>query len=138
MLDQARTFNSSKYMQYYYKYYLEKISSWTDDNLMVLNESKSKYILFNQAQADFNTRLLMNNTKLDQVQEIRLLGVLLTEDLSFDRNTEDICARAFAKISLLTKLKYVGVPQHDLIDVYILFVCSLLEYCCHMLIMTHP
>ena len=110
--------------------YLDKISTWTQDNLMLLNETKSKYIIFNRAQADFNTRLLMNNSKLDQVHEVRLLGVLLTESLSFDKNTEDICKRAFARISMLTKLKYVGVPLHDLIDVYILFVRSLLEYCC--------
>ena len=67
--------------------YLDNISSWTEKNLMALNEGKSKYILFNRAQADFNTRLIMNNTKLDQVHEVRLLGVLLTDDLSFERNT---------------------------------------------------
>ena len=110
--------------------YLDNISSWTEKNLMALNEGKSKYIIFNRAQADFNTRLIMNNTKLDQVHEVRLLGVLLTDDLSFERNTQDICRRAFARISMLTKLKYVGVPLNDLIQVYILFVRSLLEYCC--------
>ena len=31
---------------------------------------------------------------------------------------------------MITKLKYVGVPTHDLIDIYKLFVRSLLEYCC--------
>ena len=30
----------------------------------------------------------------------------------------------------VTKLKYVGVPTHDLIDIYKLFFRSLLEYCC--------
>ena len=30
---------------------------------------------------------------------------------------------------MLTKLKYVGVCQSDLIDVYKLFIRSLLEYC---------
>ena len=110
--------------------YLDRISSWTQDNLMVLNESKSKYIVFNRAQADFNTRLTMNDTKLDQVHEVRLLGVLLTDNLRFEKNTQDICKRAFARISMITKLKYVGVPVHDLIEVYTLFVRSLLEYCC--------
>ena len=72
----------------------------------------------------------MNTVKLDQVHEARLLGVLLTEDLKFERNTQDICRRAFARISLLTKLKFVGVQCHDLVDVYKLFIRSLLEYCC--------
>ena len=30
---------------------------------------------------------------------------------------------------MLSKLKYVGVCQKDLIEVYILFIRSLLEYC---------
>ena len=110
--------------------YLDKISEWTNTNLMVLNENKSKYIVFNRAQADLNTRLVMNNVKLDQVHEARLLGVLLTDDLKFEKNTQDICKRAFARISLITKLKFVGVQRHDLVDIYKLFIRSLLEYCC--------
>ena len=110
--------------------YLNQISEWTNTNLMVLNETKSKYIVFNRAQADLNTRLVMNNVKLDQVHEARLLAVLLTDDLKFDKNTQDICKRAFARISLITKLKFVGVQRHDLVDIYKLFIRSLLEYCC--------
>ena len=67
--------------------HLNKISEWTQENLMVLNEAKSKYIVFSRAQADLNTRLVMNNIHLDQVHEARLLEVLLTDDLKFERNT---------------------------------------------------
>ena len=31
---------------------------------------------------------------------------------------------------MITKLKYVGVEETDLVEIYILFVRSLLEYCC--------
>ena len=54
----------------------------------------------------------------------------MTDDLKFERNTQDICKRAFARISMLTKLKYVGVSTPDLVDVFSLFIRSLLEYCC--------
>ena len=30
---------------------------------------------------------------------------------------------------MITKLKYVGVAQEDLIDIYILFIRSVTEYC---------
>ena len=66
----------------------------------------------------------------EQVHEARVLGVVLTDDLKFERNTQDICRRAFARISMITKLKYVGVPIPDLIDIFSLFIRSLLEYCC--------
>ena len=67
--------------------------------------------------------------------EARVLGVIISDDLKFERNTQDICKRAFARISMLTKLKYVGVSTPDLVDVFSLFIRSLLEYCC---VVWHP
>ena len=40
-----------------------------------------------------------------------------------------MCKRAFARLTLLTKLKYVGISREDLLDVYKLYIRSLLEYC---------
>ena len=97
---------------------------------MMLDEKKSQYIIFNRAQADFNTRLKLNDNNIEEVHKVRLLGVLLTDDLKFQKNTEDICKRAFARITMITKLKYVGVPEQDLLEIYKLFIRSLLEYCC--------
>ena len=73
----------------------------------------------------------MNDIKLDHVHDARLLGLLITDNLKWDLNTKDICKRAYARLSksMVTKLKYVGVQQDDLIDVYCMFVRSLLEYC---------
>ena len=96
---------------------------------MMLNAEKSKFMIFNRAQADFNTRLSLNGKNLEQISVVKLLGIILTENLKYEENTNHICKRAFARISMVTKLKYVGVPLKDLIDVYILFVRSLLEYC---------
>ena len=89
--------------------HLNKITEWTQENLMVLNEQKSKYIVFNRAMADFNTRLTINQNVIDQGHAARLLGVIISDDLSFEKNTDVICKRAYARISMITKLKYVGV-----------------------------
>ena len=37
--------------------------------------------------------------------------------------------KAFSRLSMITKLKYVGVSLEDLIDVYILYIRSITEYC---------
>ena len=58
-----------------------------------------------------------------------MLGLWLTEDLRWTKNTREICIKAYSRVSLLTKLKYVGVKIEDLIDVYILYIRSLTEYC---------
>ena len=110
--------------------YLNAVGACTNENLMVLNAVNSKYMIFNTAMADFNTRLTINNTNLDQVSEARVLGVILTDDMKFEKNTADICKRAFARLSMITKLKYVGVKPEDLIQIFTLYIRSLLEYCC--------
>ena len=41
----------------------------------------------------------------------------------------EICKKAYSKLSLITKLKYAGVSLEDLVEIYILFIRSLTEYC---------
>ena len=109
---------------------LNTISRWTQDNLMKLNETKSNYLIFTRTRTDFMTRLTLNNQKLDQVNVTKLLGVWISEDLSWSKNTKEITKKCFSRLSLLTKLKYVGVSTEDLLDIYVLFIRSCAEYCC--------
>ena len=57
-----------------------------------------------------------------------MLGLWLTEDMKWTKNTKEICIKSYSRVSLLTKLKYVGVKIEDLIEVYILYIRSLTEY----------
>ena len=59
----------------------------------------------------------------------KLLGVWVTDDLSWSRNTRDICTKVFSRVGMITKLKYVGVGMEDLIDIFKLFIRSVSEYC---------
>ena len=86
-------------------------------------------MVFTTAQEDFVTRLTVNNIKLDQVHVSKILGVWVSQDLSWDKNTTEMCKRAYSRVSMLTKLKYVGVPIEDLIEIFVLFIRSTLEYC---------
>ena len=62
--------------------YLNKIINWTDENLMQLNEEKSKYMIVNFTEKyQFNTRLMLNDKLLEEVTEKRLLGVIIRDDL---------------------------------------------------------
>ena len=46
-----------------------------------------------------------------------------------DKNCKELFIKAYSRLSMLTKLKYVGVTTEDLIDVYTLFIRSVAEYC---------
>ena len=47
---------------------LESISTWTSDNLMLLNPAKCNYMIFSRSNEDFATRLTINNAVLKRVK----------------------------------------------------------------------
>ena len=97
--------------------------------MMQLNPTKCNYMIFTRAQTDFATRLTVKNSTIDKLAVSKILGVWIDESLSWERNTKEICIKAYSRISMLSKLKYVGVSIEDLVDIYILFIRSTTEYC---------
>ena len=108
---------------------LNSISDWTDENLMQLNEAKCNYMIFTRTKTDFATRLTLNDIHLERTKVSKLLGVWISEDMSWSRNCKEICKKSFSRLSMITKLKYAGVSKEDLIDIYVLFIRSVTEYC---------
>ena len=108
---------------------IDQISDWTQKNLMKLNTAKSNYMIFTRSKESFTTRLTMDGDKLERISVTKLLGVWISEDMSWSRNCQEICRKAFSRLSMITKLKYVGICQKDLIDIYVLFIRSVAEYC---------
>ena len=108
---------------------LNKIADWTTTNMMKLNEDKTSYMVFSRSETEFATRLTVNGKTIDRIEETKLVGVWLTTLLDWEKNTKEMCRKAYARMTMLTKLKYVGVPKEDLLNIYILYIRSLLEYC---------
>ena len=108
---------------------LNTIADWTNQNQMKLNETKSNYMVFSRSETEIATRLTVNSKTIDRIEEIKLVGVWLTTWLDWVKNTREICKKAYARMTMLTKLKYVGVHTDELINIYILYIRSLLEYC---------
>ena len=86
-------------------------------------------MVFTRSNENFSTRLTVNNYKIDKIPQTKILGIWINEDLSWGQNTKEICKRAYSRMSMLTKLKYVGTSIEDLIEIYTLFIRSIAEYC---------
>ena len=84
---------------------------------------------FSRSKTQFATRLHINKNTLERVSVSKMLGVWISEDLSWARNCKEICQRAYSRLGMITKLKYVGVGLEDLLDIYVLFIRSVTEYC---------
>ena len=108
---------------------LDKSAQWTDNNLMKLKESKTIYIIFSRSKQNSATRLTVNGKLIKRKSHVKLLGVWLQEDGGWEKQVRDSCKKAYARMSLLTKLRYSGVNRKDLIDTCKKFIRTALEFC---------
>ena len=107
--------------------YLNKISQWTHTNKMKLNVQKSNILIFNESRNfQFSTRLQLENFILDILDNTKLLGVIISSDLTWHKNTKSLVSKGYQRIIILKKLFEFNVPMKDLINIYVLFIRSLL------------
>ena len=108
--------------------YLDELSRWTANKQMKLNTKKSKYMIFNFSKNNtFNCRLNLEGDVLDQVHEVRLLGLVLRDDLSWKSNTNSLVKRAYSRMIILKNLFQFAVSLSDLVHIYTLYIRSVLE-----------
>ena len=111
--------------------YLSTIQTWTSENKAKLNVEKSKVMIFNfNHNMQFSTRLYIENTLLETIQETKLLGTLITSDLKWHKNTQMLVRKAYARMQILHKLVAFDVKIEDLKELYFLYIRSILEYNC--------
>ena len=60
----------------------------------------------------------------------KLLGVTLSNDLTWNRHVDCIVKKAAKRVYMLYQLKRAGISQLDLVTVYISVVRPVLEYAC--------
>ena len=111
--------------------YLNQIKQWTDNQKMILNAKKTKVMIFNFTNNyKFTTRLALNNESVEIVDKAKLLGVLITDDLKWDANTELLVKKANSRMELLRRVASFTSSVEDKKNLYILYVRSILEQSC--------
>ena len=76
--------------------------------------------------------LVLNNSTLEQVENYKYLGLLLTADLSWSSHISSICLKAWKILGLLYRWFYGNVSQDVLKQLYLSLVRPHLEYGCHV------
>ena len=100
---------------------------------MILNQKKTKVMIFNFTNNyQFTTRLKLKNENLEIVKENKLLGVIMTDDLKWDKNTQYLIKEGYKRMQILRKAASFGAPIADKIQIYISYVRSALEQSCQV------
>ena len=98
-----------------------------------LNVEKTNVMVFNFTQEyQFASRLYLENKLIEKTSEVKLLGTIITSDLKWHKNTEMLTKKAYQRMQILQKLKSFGIETQDLVNIYILYVRSILEQSCQV------
>ena len=111
--------------------YLKNIQEWTKNQKMKLNKKKTKAMIFNFSKHHkFTTDLKIDDETLEIVSQAKLLGVVITNDLKWDKNTEYLIKKAHSRMELLRKVAEFTTSIEDKKEIYILYIRSILEQSC--------
>ena len=99
--------------------------SWFRKNFLAINHSKSQSIVFNRATLP--TPFVIDSNELDYVPQIKLLGVIIDNLLSFKEHVKEICRKVKSKVSILCRIRKL-IPSDIVIKLYKAFILPHFEY----------
>ena len=84
---------------------LKRVSEYAERNYMQINRKKTQVIFFNPKRRtiDFQPVVKVGQETLEVVSQIRLVGLELTDDLTWKKHTQSLVRRAYAKIWMLRR-----------------------------------
>ena len=111
---------------------LETVSEWGSKWLVSFNPSKTQGILHSRLKEDgVQYSLQMNNTAVNQCNTISLLGLTVSNDLSWKSYIQSVSKQAAQRIGSLYRASRFLPPQ-TVFYLYKATIRPVMEYCCHL------
>ena len=108
---------------------IDKVVFYSQSKKMVLNPIKTKVMIFNPLQKhDVLPQISTEPGQyVDVVEQHKILGQIVRSDMKTISNTENICKRAYKRMWVLRRLKALGCPERELLDVLQQQIISICE-----------
>ena len=113
----------------YYREEVNLFERWCRDNNLVLNAEKTKEMIVDfRRSKPKHTPLCISNREVEKVENIKFLGVQISDNLSWFKNTTGLVKRAQQRLYFLRKLHQASLPPSILTTFYRGAVESVLTY----------
>ena len=110
---------------------LAKLLIWFQSNKLLLNQDKTKYIIFcsrnRRVPRDIDS-ISANGTIIQCVKSLTFLGVIIDESLDWKTHINNKALKVSRGVGIMSKLKYV-VPKKVLMLLYNSIILPHLSYC---------
>ena len=89
--------------------YIRLLDNWSHDHLMRLNKSKTKIMIINFTRKyKFATRIQLQNENIQIVNHAKILGTIISDQLTWDANCEAIIKKCNMRLQLLRVVASFG------------------------------
>ena len=105
------------------------MARWLDANRLILNISKSNYILFHSTNTSIPSCLSikMGKKHITRATYVKFLGILLDEHLSWKYHLSELLKKLARTCGILLKVRHL-LPTNTLVIVYNALFLSFLQY----------
>ena len=107
------------------------IANWSIDNGMRINTMKTKAIIIRFCRDPvFLPYSNIDGAAIERVSQVKVLGVTLSSDLSWNAHVDGIVSKARKRVFLVYQLKRADIGKCDLVRIYIQVIRPVVEYAC--------
>ncbi|XP_035682747.1 uncharacterized protein LOC118420146 [Branchiostoma floridae] len=108
---------------------INEVDSWAKSYSMAANVKKTKDMVVSCRKEAVNPPpLTLNGENVERVRRFKLLGVIVSDDLSWGPHIEYMLSKVSPRIHYLRLSKRAGLPADVLLQIYKTFIRPVLEY----------
>ena len=108
--------------------YINHINEWTKKQQMEISAKKTKAMIINFTDKyQFSSRMQLNNMNIDIVDEMKVLGTIITNKLSWNENTTNLVQKVNKRMLLLKKVQKFGATLEEMVHIWVVYCRSVLE-----------
>ena len=109
----------------------DQVLEWTIVNNAQVNPSKTVEMLISFAKDPPELeRISIGSNEISRVDQYKLLGLIISNDLTWTAHVDTICKKANKRLFYLILLRRSGVAKSDLVKFYKHIIRPILEYGC--------
>ena len=108
---------------------LDNVTTWCDDNSLIVNSTKTKEVIFQNKRDDKTTTpVTIDDQQIEQVDEYKYLGTTVQKKLCFETNTNKLMDKAKKRLFIMEQLAYLNFKPSTIQLAYTTFFQSVLIY----------
>jgi hypothetical protein len=107
-----------------------EVEEWSEAHSMNINPKKTKQMILGSMAGKLPSNLSISSLSIEIVDQFKLLGVIITDDLKWDEHVNSICSRINQRLFFLRKLKRAAMSMDDLVTYYCTVIRPVAEYAC--------